>query len=54
MRDHGRDKGGIRERYGRDSRHPSHPETPFYKGISEENGRDGVFSVMKLLTIIEQ
>ena len=35
--------GGIRERYGRDSRHPSHPETPFYKGISEENGRDGVF-----------
>ena len=35
--------GGIREGYGRDSRHPSHPETPFYKGISEENGRDGRF-----------
>ena len=35
--------GGIREGYGRDSRHPSHPETPFYKGISEENGRDERF-----------
>ena len=35
--------GGIRERYGRDSRHPSHPETPSYKGISEENGRDERF-----------
>ena len=46
--------GGIRERYGRDSRHPSHPETPFYKGISEENGRDGDFFVMKHQIIIEQ
>jgi hypothetical protein len=46
--------GGIREGYGRDVWNPSHAETPFYKGISEENGRDGVFSVMKLLTIIEQ
>jgi hypothetical protein len=46
--------GGIRERYGRDPRHPSHPETPFYKGISEENGRDRPIFVMKHQIIIEQ
>jgi hypothetical protein len=46
--------GGIWERYGRDLRHPSHPGTPFYKGISEENGRDGDFIVMKHQIIIEQ
>jgi hypothetical protein len=27
----------------RDSKHPSHPENPFYKGISEENVRDEGF-----------
>ena len=37
--------GGIRERYGRDLRHPSHSGSPFYKGISEENGRDERFSM---------
>ena len=39
--------GGIRERYGRDLRHPSRSGYPFYKGVSEENGRDGDFFVMK-------
>ena len=46
--------GGIRERYGRDLRHPSRPGFPFYKGISEENVRDGDFFVMKHQIIIEQ
>ena len=32
--------GGIWEGYGRVYFHPSHPETPAYKGVSEENGRD--------------
>jgi len=46
--------GGIRERYGRDLRHPSRSGFPFYKGVSEENGRDGNFFVMKHQIIIEQ
>ena len=45
--------GGIRERYGRDLRHPSRSGFPFYKGVSEENGRDGDFIVMKHQIIIE-
>jgi hypothetical protein len=46
--------GGIRERYGRDLRHPSRSGFPFCKGISEGNGRDGDFFVMKHQIIIEQ
>jgi len=26
----------------RDQKHPSHPETLYYKGVSKENVRDGV------------
>ena len=33
--------GGIWERYGRDKNYLSHAETPIYKGISEDDGRDG-------------
>ena len=29
------------EGYVRDTKHPSHAETPLYKGIPEENVRDG-------------
>lgn len=54
MRDYVRDKGEIWERYGRDSRNPSRSGFLFYKGVSEENGRDGDFFVMKHQIIIEQ
>jgi hypothetical protein len=46
--------GEIREGFGRNPRHPSHPGFPFYKGISKGNGRDGDFFVMKHQIIIEQ
>jgi hypothetical protein len=46
--------GGIREGFGRDFLNPSHSGFPFYKGVSEENGRDGDFFVMKHQIIIEQ
>ena len=32
-----------RERYGRDRKHPSRAQTPLYKGISEDDGRDERF-----------
>jgi hypothetical protein len=32
----------------RDKNHPSHPETPVYKGVSEENVRDDGFLQMNL------
>ena len=32
--------GEMKERYGRDENDLSHAETPFYKGDSEDNGRD--------------
>ena len=37
--------GEIWERYGRDKNYLSRPETPLYKGISEEDGRDGGYLV---------
>jgi len=42
-----RDKGGICEGYVRDPEHPLHSVSPLYKGISEENVRDGPKTVMK-------
>jgi hypothetical protein len=35
--------GEMKERYGRDYFHLSHGETPFYKGIPSEYGRDERF-----------
>ena len=32
--------GEMKERYGRDYFHLSHAETPFYKGIPSDYGRD--------------
>ena len=37
--------GEIWERYGRDKNYLSRPETPLYKGISEDDGRDGGYFV---------
>ena len=41
--------GGISEGYGRVNFHPSHPETPAYKGVSEENGRDERISAQRCM-----
>jgi hypothetical protein len=34
-------KGGKRDRKGRDFYNPSLPDSPLYKGLSEDLGRDG-------------
>ena len=49
IRGDGRDKGEIWEGYGRDKNNLSHAETPIYKGISSDDGRDGdVFALFTL------
>ena len=35
--------GEMKERYGRDEKNLSHAETPFYKGDSNDCGRDERF-----------
>lgn len=36
--------GEIWEIFGRDKNHLSHPESPLYKGLSEDYGRDEAIS----------
>ena len=40
--------GEMKERYGRDENDLSHAEPPFYKGDSEDNGRDERIFIEKL------
>ena len=42
------------EGYVRDPDHPSHPETPLYKGFSDENVRDGPFFEHSVYFIAQQ
>ena len=51
--------GETRERYGRDKNNLSRAKTPIYKGISEDDGRDGgifmhaalAYTFLKFLTL---
>jgi hypothetical protein len=44
-------KGEIKERNGRDKNNLHHAETPFYKGNSSDNGRDGDKIVRGVVTL---
>ena len=44
MSPNGEMTGGIRERYGRDKKHPSRASAPVFIGLSEDLGRDERFS----------
>lgn len=44
--------GGIRERYVRDKKYLSHSELPLYKGVSEDDVRDGAISAAKRIAYV--
>ena len=48
----GKGTGGSWERYVRDKKHLSRPPTPFYKGISNDYGRDEPFFAVNFKNVL--